>query len=110
MTQQEATQIYVAPDATGTGWLAVTYGDPIIPNDTLVPLPLTMEIPLEEVLAMVRTFPVGRSASVIDGWDSEAQMRECGEIVLAERPAEDITLPLRWGRGHLLVHTSAGHR
>lgn len=78
-------QVYVVPLRDGVSpWGALVYGDEVVPDDSIVPLPLG-GVAYGEAEAFVRTTPMGREASVVDGWESEAQMRECGEGDLADR-------------------------
>ena len=75
-------QVYVLPHTNG--WAIVAYGDANIPDDQIIPLPLTSAVSFEEAMAFVATTDIGKSASIIDGWPTMADLVRC-EPELATR-------------------------
>lgn len=65
-------QVFVLPYPEG--WAVVTYGDPVIPDDEVIPLPLTSSVTYDEALAFVRALPMA-SDGFVDGWDSIDSLR-----------------------------------
>ena len=79
-SNETAAQAYILP--IPNGWAVITYGDPVVPDDEVLPLPYTDRMPYFEVVANFRTTPAGRGATV-DGWETLAELRAC-EPELAE--------------------------
>lgn len=57
-------QTYILP--IPDGWAVVTYGDEVIPDDTIVPLPLTSEASYVQAETLVLSLEIG--SGVVDGW------------------------------------------
>lgn len=74
-------QAYVLP--IPGGWGVITYGDPIVPDDEVLPLPYTDAMPYWQVVEGFHATPAGRGA-MVDGWPTLAELRAC-EPELAHR-------------------------
>lgn len=59
-----------------SGWAAITYGDPIVPEGEIVPLPFGLAAPYDYVIAGVEASPIGKSAAFVDGWRSIHELAE----------------------------------
>lgn len=64
-------QLYVLP--TPDGWALVSYGDEIVPDDEIVPLPLTAAVTYDEAISFVAALPMAAGA-MIDGWIDDDQL------------------------------------
>jgi len=78
-----STQVYVLP--IRSGWAVITYGDPICPDDEIVPLPLTSLCTYDDAVTFVGRLPMAQGA-LVDGWAALEDLREC-EPELAGRLA-----------------------
>lgn len=78
-------QVYVMPypDERLPGWAVEVHGDEVVPDGSIVPLPLGPAVSYAEVLAFVASTPVG-SGAMVDGWASADEMIRC-EPELAQR-------------------------
>ena len=65
-------QTYILP--TPDGWAVNTWGDEVIPDDSIVPLPLTELACYDKAYELVKSLPIG--AGLVDGWASVAQLAE----------------------------------
>lgn len=66
-------QTYILP--TPDGWAVVSYGDGLIPDDEMVPLPLTSAVGFADVVEFVAGTPLG-TGGFIDGWATRAELAE----------------------------------
>jgi hypothetical protein len=74
MTETATVQSYILP--TPVGWAVMVYGDPILPDGDIVPLPMTLEMPYETVETIFSQTTLGHQSVIIDGWDTVECMRE----------------------------------
>lgn len=57
-------QAYVLP--IRGGWGVITYGDQVLVDDEIMPLPLTSNVTYGEAIAFVRGLEIG--SGLVDGW------------------------------------------
>lgn len=75
-------QVYVVP--TPDGWAVNVWGDEVLPDDGLVPLPLTRQVSFDEAVTFVEGTALGLGAFMVDGWEDAGELLR-SEPLLYER-------------------------
>lgn len=73
-------QLFITP--TRDGWGVIAYGDAVLPDDEIIPLPLTPSVSYAEACDFVRALPVA-SGAFIDGWSDLVELAELEPELLA---------------------------